>query len=109
MINALFVYGTLCPGRENEGLLRAIEGTFEKASVRGIHFPDGWIDGFPYPGIKLDENGEEITGYVFTSSNLYKHWGRLDAFEGSNYQRVSTTAVSEKGELISVYVYVIKV
>lgn len=89
-------------------MLRVIKGTFQEASVRGIHFPNGWIDGFPYPGIKLDNNGEKIAGYVFRSNELYKHWGRLDAFEGSNYKRVRTTALSEKGEQINVYVYVIR-
>lgn len=107
MANALFVYGTLRPGYENEDILTDIGGTFQKALVKGIHYPDGWLEGFPYPGIELDEQGNDIAGYVFTSPNLTYHWGRLDAFEGPNYTRVLTDVFLENNTVISAYVYVI--
>lgn len=107
MTNALFVYGTLRPGYENEVILTSIGGAFVKASVIGIHYPDGWIDGFPYPGVKLDEGGEEISGFVFESDDLMYHWGRLDAFEGANYKRVLTKAFLEDRATITCYIYVI--
>ena len=107
MKEALFVYGTLCPGRANEHILRVMEGAFERARVRGFHYPDGWLQGFPYPGIDLDDSGPEIPGYIFTSSELHMHWGRLDAFEGENYTRVQTTAMTLSGESRWVHVYVI--
>ena len=108
MVNTLFVYGTLCPGRENEQVLSVIGGQFEKASLKGVHYPDGWLEGFPYPGIELDESGDEIQGYIFSSPELYKHWGRLDAFEGPNYERVLTRVLTEDNKTIEAYVYVIR-
>ena len=107
MVDALFVYGTLCPGRENEGILKEIGGTFEEASIRGTHFPDGWLEGFPYPGVDLDPNGEIIEGYLFRSPDLYKYWGRLDAFEGPNYERVVTEVWGKDQGHVKAYVYVI--
>ena len=97
----------MCPGKENEEILRVIPGTFQKASVRGVHFPDGWLEGFPYPGIELDEAGDKIEGYLFSSPDLYKHWGRLDAFEGPHYKRVQTQVLCEDGALILAFLYVI--
>lgn len=35
MIERLFVYGSLAPGRPNEHILAAIPGTWEPASVSG--------------------------------------------------------------------------
>lgn len=107
MVNALFVYGTLCPGRENERILKEIDGTFERASIRGTHFPNGWIEGFPYPGVVLDNEGEKIEGYLFRSPDLYTYWGRLDAFEGPNYNRVITDVTDNDQRLVQAYVYVI--
>jgi len=107
MVDALFVYGTLRPGRKNEGILKEIGGTFEEATIRGTHFPDGWIDGFPYPGVDLDQDGELIEGYLFRSPDLYKYWGRLDAFEGPNYKRVLVELSGKDQSLVHAYVYVI--
>ncbi len=42
MINKLFVYGTLCPGRPYEHILRNIGGSWEDASVTGILHQEGW-------------------------------------------------------------------
>lgn len=108
MVNTLFVYGTLCPGRENEAILSVIGGHFKKATVRGVHYPDGWLDDFPYPGIELDESGEVIQGYIFSSPDLFTHWGRLDAFEGPNYERVLTNVQIAGTVAVEAYVYVIR-
>ena len=107
MVEALFVYGTLRPGRENEGILKEIGGTFEEANIRGIHFPDGWLEDFPYPGVDLDQEGEIIEGYLFRSPDLYKYWGRLDAFEGPNYRRVVAEVCGIEQGLVKAYVYAI--
>lgn len=108
MTESLFVYGTLCPGRENEEVLSCVGGEYEEATIRGIHYPDGWLEGFPYPGVTLDEQGEAIPGFIFTSPDLWQHWGRLDAFEGDHYERVRTIASTRDGRETPVFVYAIK-
>ena len=56
----LFVYGTLGPGRPNEHVLKGIGGAWKNATVRGKLRQEGWGAEIGYPGIDLDENGEEI-------------------------------------------------
>ena len=42
---------------------------------------------------------------VFESVDLPDHWARLDAFEGSEYQRVVTTVYTARGDVdASIYV-----
>jgi len=40
--NSLFVYGTLCPGKPDEHVLRAIGGTWEEVSLKGYLKQIGW-------------------------------------------------------------------
>ena len=61
----LFVYGTLGPGRPNEHVLSVIGGTWEEASVNGYLKQQGWGAEMGYPGIVLDDDGDEIKGYIF--------------------------------------------
>ena len=42
MIERLFVYGTLGPGRPNEHVLTAIGGSWLNASVSGFLRNEGW-------------------------------------------------------------------
>ena len=107
MEEALFVYGTLQPGRSNEAVLSAVGGSFQTATIRGTLYRYGWLREFPYPGVELDPEGGVITGHIFTSPNLYLHWARLDAFEGDNYKRVKTVAKTSNGNECNVFVYVI--
>ena len=58
-----------------------------------------------YPGIDLDENGEEIEGFLFISENLSKHWRVLDDFEGESYERVITQARLGDGSEVDAYIY----
>ena len=81
MNEKLFVYGTLGLGRPNEHILTDIGGSWEVASVRGVLRDQGWGAEMGYPGIELNEAGEEIKGFVFTSENLSNHWANLDEFE----------------------------
>ena len=108
MTQRLFVYGTLGPGRPNEHVLSEIGGTWEEAFVNGYLKPQGWGADMGYPGIVLDENGDEVKGFVFCSDNLHKHWDVLDDFEGVEYERVLTD-VKVRGETaVSAYIYVLK-
>ncbi|MGD1927746.1 MAG: gamma-glutamylcyclotransferase [Leptolyngbyaceae cyanobacterium] len=107
MIQKLFVYGTLGPGRPNEHIMLKIGGTWTEASVTGELHHEGWGAAMGYPGITLDETGENVEGYLFSSSNLTSHWADLDAFEGESYERVLTTAKLKDGNTVAAYIYVL--
>ncbi len=105
----LFVYGTLGPGKPNEHVLKRIGGHWEKGSIHGKLFKEGWGSEMGFPGIRLGNKEEKIEGYVFYSDQLGKHWDELDQFEGEEYQRVKTEVVLEKGkENVEVFVYALK-
>ncbi len=108
MTRRLFVYGTLAPGRANEHVLKAIEGAWEEASVKGYLIPQGWGADMGYPGIVLDDNGDEIQGYIFYSDKLNDHLEELDFFEGEQYERVMTKVFTKDGMGVEAYVYVIR-
>jgi len=105
VIQRLFVYGTLAPGRPNEHVLADVPGKWEPATVRGRLLPEGWGAAAGYPGIVLDENGSEVGGLLFSSESLAEHWARLDAFEGEGYERVLTKATLTDGTIIEAYIY----
>jgi gamma-glutamylcyclotransferase (GGCT)/AIG2-like uncharacterized protein YtfP len=109
MTEKLFVYGTLGPDRPNEHVLKAIGGTWRKAAVRGHLRQQGWGAEMGYPGIILDENGEEVAGFLFISDALSGYWDTLDDFEGDGYKRVITKAKLEDGSLVDTYIYVLRV
>jgi gamma-glutamylcyclotransferase (GGCT)/AIG2-like uncharacterized protein YtfP len=105
MIQRLFVYGTLAPGRPNAHVLAEVPGTWEAATVRGRLYPAGWGAAVGFPGIVPDEGAEEVQGLVFTSEALPAHWARLDAFEGDGYMRTAVLATKENGEQVEAYIY----
>ena len=108
MVEKLFVYGTLGPGRPNEHVLKAIGGVWENATVRGKLRQEGWGAEIGYPGIDLDENGEEMGGFLFISENLSSHWKALDDFEGEGYERVVTQAKLEDESIVDAYIYILR-
>ena len=105
MTHRLFVYGTLAPGRPNAHVLADVPGEWEPATVTGRLFQEGWGAAAGYPGIVLDENGDEIEGFLFTSDRLAEHWARLDEFEGDGYERVVTMAKLKDGSGVDAYIY----
>ncbi len=105
MIERLFVYGTLAPGRPNEHVLSAIGGSWDAASVTGSLRHEGWGATMGYPGIDLDEHGDEVQGFLFTSEKLSDHWAMLDAFEGKSYERVLTVAKLRGNRTVDTYIY----
>lgn len=105
MTDRLFVYGTLAPGRPNEHLLAQVSGSWEPAVVRGKLLEEGWGAAAGYPGMILDERGDEVHGLVFTSQELEAHWARLDEFEGEGYERVLVSALLQDGTQIEAYIY----
>ena len=108
MIQRLFVYGTLAPGRPNAHILEEIGGSWQSASVRGQLHQAGWGVELGYPGMTLDEAGEAIEGFLFSSENLLNHWGRLDEFEGEDYERLLTVAKLGDGSHAETFVYGLK-
>lgn len=108
MLQHLFVYGTLAPGRSNAHVLEGIAGTWQEASVQGFLMQQGWGAELGYPGLVLDSDGDNIEGFLFSSEQLDSHWQMIDDFEGSEYQRVSTTIKTKQQLEINAYVYVVK-
>jgi gamma-glutamylcyclotransferase (GGCT)/AIG2-like uncharacterized protein YtfP len=109
MIQRLFVYGTLMPGGPNERVLSGIEGSWEPASVTGILLEEGWGAEMGYPGIVLNEHGNEIQGFLLSSEKLSEHWTRLDEFEGKAYERVLTVVNLKDNRTVNAFIYALKV
>ena len=102
----LAVYGTLAPGRSNHHQLTGLEGRWRNGTVRGRLFESGWGAALGYPGLILDEQGETVEVQLFESPDLPAYWQRLDAFEGSGYNRV-VAAVALAEETLSASIYVL--
>ncbi|MEM1173419.1 MAG: gamma-glutamylcyclotransferase family protein [Pseudomonadota bacterium] len=104
----LFVYGTLQPGGPNEHVLSHVNGTWQPASVAGRLAQQGWGADLGYPALILDDSAQRVKGVVLASAELDKEWAALDAFEGSEYQRVLTDVFLDGGEQTRAYVYVLR-
>ena len=101
----LFVYGTLAPGETNEHVLKDITGHWRYAHVRGKLYQSGWGAALGFPGIVLDVQADFVKGKLFSSSELEKHWDRLDEFEGEGYQRVLTSVYLKNDQDLKAYIY----
>jgi gamma-glutamylcyclotransferase (GGCT)/AIG2-like uncharacterized protein YtfP len=108
MIERLFVYGSLAPGRPNEHVLAGIPGTWQPASVVGTLREEGWGAAMGFPGLVLDAHGEAIHGQVFSSQALTRHWPRVDEFEGEGYERVHARVKLDDGREVEAWVYAIR-
>jgi gamma-glutamylcyclotransferase (GGCT)/AIG2-like uncharacterized protein YtfP len=69
---------------------------------------EGWGSAMGFPGLVLDEAGEEVKGLVFSSDNLGAFWATLDDFEGEQYVRVPAEAHLHDGSAVEAYVYVLR-
>ena len=103
----LFVYGTLAPGKENHHLLENLPGSWNKVSIIGKLLDKGWGSELNCPGIVLSSEGQEVKGYVFSSSDLSDYWPILDEFEGGDYQRVQATIKTEDNKEVLACVYIL--
>jgi gamma-glutamylcyclotransferase (GGCT)/AIG2-like uncharacterized protein YtfP len=108
MVERLFVYGTLAPGRPNQHVLDGVPGTWQQGTLRGRLLQGGWGAEQGYPGIIVDDTASPVAGYLLTSAALDREWGRLDEFEGIQYQRVLARVELEDGETVEAYVYQLK-
>jgi gamma-glutamylcyclotransferase (GGCT)/AIG2-like uncharacterized protein YtfP len=101
----LATYGTLAPGRPNHHQLDGLAGRWSTGYVNGRLIDAGWGASLGYPALVLDPDGTAIEVQVFESTDLPAHWSRLDAFEGSGYQRVAATVRTPDGDVeVSIYV-----
>ena len=107
-ITRLFAYGSLQPGGSNEHVLAEIRGKWQPGKVRGHLQQKGWGAGIGYPGLVLDEQGDDVEGHVLTSPKLRDAWGGLDRFEGAGYQRELTSVTLSTGETVDAYVYTLR-
>lgn len=108
MMQRLFVYGTLAPGRPNEHVLGELDGSWEEATVTGTLQHEGWGAAMGYPGIVLSEDGAEVSGFLFTSKALSDYWSKLDEFEGRAYGRVLTSVRLRDNRTVDAYIYALK-
>ncbi|THB73618.1 MAG: gamma-glutamylcyclotransferase [Desulfobacteraceae bacterium] len=108
MTQRLFVYGTLGPGCPNEHVLTAIGGTFEEATVKGHLKEQGWGAQMGYPGIVLDDAGDDVKGFIFCSDHLEGNWDKLDAFEGEEYRRVRIRVTTKDHKEVDAYIYMLR-
>ena len=104
----LFVYGSLQPGGPNAHVLGRLSGRWAPGALRGSLVQAGWGADLGYPGLVLDEVGDEIHGYVFSSVELEAEWERLDTFEGDGYERVLASVRLADGEHVRANVYVLR-
>lgn len=102
----LAVYGTLAPGKPNHGLLAHLPGRWFAGVVRGGLRNAGWGAALGYPGLVLDDDGDEIDVQILESAGLATEWERLDAFEGPGYRRVMVDARTSAGSATA-YIYVL--
>ena len=108
MLQRLFVYGTLAPGKPNAHMLRDVPGEWQKGWVHGHLRHDGWGSAQGYPGILVDATADPVEGYVLTSDALTGEWERLDEFEGDGYRRVAAPVRLEDGRVVNAYLYQLK-
>ena len=103
----LFVYGTLAPGKKNEHILADVVGEWFPAIVHGELIAEGWGAAYDCSGIVLDDSKSPVEGLIFASNDLSHHWTMLDAFEGDEYQRVLTQAITSDGDQLMANIYVL--
>lgn len=105
----LFVYGTLAPGQPNAHILGGVKGEWERGFVWGKLFDEGWGTELGCPGIRLQEQEQKVEGQIFSSAHLDRLWPELDAFEGDGYERVLSTAFTDRNpDGVEVFIYALK-
>ena len=106
IMNQLFVYGTLCPNRENAHILGRIGGDWQKPAVHGtVHILD-WGPDKGLPAIILNDKDSLVEGYLFRTEKLAENWQMLDDFEGFQYKRVQVKTFLDSGEIVQAWTYV---
>ena len=105
MIKALFVYGSLQPGAENEKYLKHINGSWKEGYALGNLVTEGWGSKIGFPVIRLNNKGDQIKGWLLESDELDRNWKMLDEFEGEEYKRSVTDIYLKDGSKQLAYIY----
>ena len=105
MIKALFVYGSLQPGAENEKYLKDIKGSWKEGYALGNFVTEGWGSQIGFPVIRLNNKGDQIKGWLLESDELDRYWKILDEFEGEEYKRSVTYIYLKDGSIKKAYIY----
>lgn len=105
MLQHLFTYGTLAPGRKNHHLLEAVPGQWQTAEIRGRLVNAGWGYQSGFPALIPDTQGQLIEGYLFSSTELERCWPTLDRFEGEDYVRIVIPVETGSGASLDAFVY----
>lgn len=101
----VFVYGTLRRGEANHFRMATAEFV-SIGQITGRLYQISW-----YPGLILDEAGDEIAGEVYSVDS--EMLGNLDSFEGISagdtqgceYRRVATTVMAPDGGTFTAWVW----
>ncbi len=101
----VFVYGTLRRGGSNHFRMAGAEFV-TAGTIAGRMYRIDW-----YPGIVLDDTGDEIHGEVYAVGP--EQLAALDLFEGlsageiqgSEYRRIRTTVVRQDSQTLSAWVW----
>lgn len=67
----------------------------------------GWGAEMGYPGIILNDSGNQVHGFLFISEHLARNWSVLDDFEGEEYARVPVDVVTESGQTVRSCIYML--
>ncbi|MEM7691277.1 MAG: gamma-glutamylcyclotransferase family protein [Pseudomonadota bacterium] len=109
MLERLFVYGTLAPGKRNHFMLEDIPGNWQPAALQGVLINEGWGALHDCPGIVPDETAAFVNGQLFSSHELNAHWDALDEFEGEDYSRKVVMVRIQDGSFVEASVYAVQV
>lgn len=85
-----------------------ISGNMAGGPRWGSLLEKGWGAEMGYPGIVLDDSGNRVQGFLFTSENLHNHWHILDEFEGSEYERIPVEVTLFTGQTVPSCIYRLK-
>ena len=66
----IFLYGTLQLGKQNQHILKELNGTWKKGYVIRTLINKGWGSEYRFPGLKLNKNRSKICGMLFQSKEL---------------------------------------
>ena len=104
-IDSIFVYGTLQPGEVNERYFDRFDGVWTSGYVLGSLENKGWGSEHGFPGIKLDDHGDRVTGSLFTTADIDEILVLLDELEGADYRRVVTVVYLENNTEQLAFIY----
>jgi len=104
----LAVYGSLAPGEANHRIIQSVKGIWSSGSVRGDRHEQVWGRTMGYPGFLWRPDGPRVKVALLESDDLPEHWGRLDAFEGSDYCRILLPIERDDGTTVVANLYAIR-